>query len=119
MPEVTIKFAMAVPGSRQEIISWCDFEMPGLVAANLGIEGHPKASLTPDDVEVSFVVASPRDRMGMYVLAVKVDANDYEERRPITRKAATQIRDALVRKFPALQGRVYVWVRLTYGEFVD
>lgn len=120
MPEAIVKFSKNLSAQdKYLVLNWGLVDLRRLVAENLGIFGHPEAVLFQDDVGVSFIDPHGQDLMGKYLVSVRVEANDYPERRPIARPAAKAIRDALVAKVPALQDQCYVWVRLSFGEFVD
>lgn len=119
MPEVVIKYDPSISRGQFEIIDWLVINLGPLVADHLGIKDHPEAALSPEDVELEFRPTGLYDVTLGYMVQISVNANDYPERRKIARSAAVEILSAIVNQFPDLKGNAYVWVRLSFGEFVD
>ncbi len=94
--------------------------LPSIIAQTLSIPDHPHASLSEVDTEVRFVASSGLD-MNAPEIAIRIFANDYEERKANLDERTAEICKLLRESkawWPSLDGNVYVWVMLCPGSFV-
>ncbi len=94
--------------------------LPSIVAKTLSIPGHPHASLGEKDTEVRIVAGSGLD-LNVPEIAIRIFANDYEERRVNLDERTAEICKLLKKSkewWPSMYGNVYVWVMLCPGSFV-
>lgn len=115
MPEVTIRYSEKVPVGALSII--CE-HLPNIVAEVLGVAGTD-AALIPQDVEV--LPPAPFGIGGHNTpdLSIRIEANDYPERRMILTGSSRRISDhLLLTGLVSLTGiRASVWIRLAPADF--
>ncbi len=118
MPLVTITYR---PNSmRTHLVCGIAEVLPSIIAQTLGIPNHPHASLNEKNVEVRLKTSSGLD-LNAPEIAIRVFANDYEERKGSLDERTAEICKLLKESkawSPSLRGNVYVWVMLCPGSFV-
>lgn len=87
-----------------------------IVASALNVEINRNARLIPIDIEVRVRDGSNLD-LGTPELAIIIVANTYPERSANKDVRRAHIRSELLKQFPGLEGRSYVWLQLVDGSF--